>query len=165
MRCPVCTSEDTKVVDSRITAEGLGIRRRRECESCEYRFSTMEEVEILDLAVIKRDGTRQPYLREKLERGLHPALKKRSHAADDIRSLVGEIERDIQKLRKDEVTSEEIGEIVMRRLREFDQVAYVRFASIYRSFADVKHFQEELDRLREKEGTQAKQRNKAKAAA
>ncbi|MEY4723505.1 MAG: hypothetical protein RLZZ324_1018 [Candidatus Parcubacteria bacterium] len=164
MRCPVCTSEDTKVVDSRITTDGLSIRRRRECEKCEYRFSTVEETEILDLAVVKRDGARQPYQREKLESGLRSSLQKRPYTSEDFRSLIGEIERDIQKLKKEEVTSEEIGEIVMHHLRGFDEVAYVRFASIYRSFADVQHFQMELDALLKKEGSKAKLK-KSKIAA
>jgi transcriptional repressor NrdR len=162
MRCPVCSSEETKVVDSRIAADGLGIRRRRECESCEYRFSTVEEVEILDLAVVKRDGHRQPYLREKIEAGLRRALEKRPCTPEQFKSLIGGVERDIQKLKKDEVTSEEIGEIVMSQLRAFDTVAYIRFASVYRSFADVKTFQEELDRLVEKE-TRGKLKKKATA--
>lgn len=161
MRCPVCTSEDTKVVDSRIAADGLGIRRRRECEACEYRFSTVEEVEILDLAVTKRDGRREPYLREKLEAGLRRALEKRPCTPDQFKSLVGGVERDIQKRKKDEVSSEEIGEIVMSQLREFDTVAYIRFASVYRAFADVKTFQEELDRL--EKGARGKLKKKAVA--
>lgn len=156
MRCPVCTNDDTKVVDSRITAGGLGIRRRRECEGCEYRFSTVEEAEILDLTVTKRDGRREPYLREKLEAGLRRSLMKRPCSPDQFKSLVGGVERDIQKLKRDEVPSEEIGEIVMRHLRQFDPVAYVRFASVYRAFADVQTFQQELDRLIVKEGVNAK---------
>jgi transcriptional repressor NrdR len=151
MRCPVCNHEDSKVVDSRITSEGLGIRRRRECMECEYRFSTVEEVEILDLAVVKRDGRREPYLREKLEAGLKRALEKRPCTKDDLKTLVGGIERDIQKRKKDEISSEEVGEIVMAHLRSFDTVAYIRFASVYRSFADVKTFQAELEKLLAKE--------------
>ena|SRR5688572_24034746 len=151
MRCPVCSFEDTKVVDSRITSDGLSIRRRRECMECEYRFSTVEEMEILDLALVKRDGRREPYLRDKLEAGLKKALEKRPCDQERFKSLVGSIERDIQKLKKEEITSEEIGEIVMSRLREFDTVAYIRFASVYRSFADVQTFQDELQKLLVKE--------------
>lgn len=162
MRCPICSSDETKVVDSRIAADGLGIRRRRECEGCEYRFSTVEEVEILDLSVMKRDGRREPYLREKLEAGLRRALEKRPHTTEQFKSLVGGVEREIQKLKKEDVSSEEIGEIVMSQLRAFDTVAYIRFASVYRSFADVKTFQEELDRLVEKE-TRGKLKKKAAA--
>lgn len=158
MRCPVCNFEDTKVVDSRITQDGLSIRRRRECMECVYRFSTVEETEILDLTVIKRDGQRQPYQREKLEAGLRRSLQKRPYDAEAFKSLAGSIERDIQKLKKDEISSEEIGEIVMEHLKSFDTVAYIRFASVYRSFADVASFQEELTKLLAKEtaGTRKK---------
>jgi transcriptional repressor NrdR len=162
MRCPVCPSEDTKVIDSRIAADGLGIRRRRECEQCEYRFSTTEEVEILDLTVVKRDGRRAPYLRQKVEAGLRRALEKRPCSPEQFKTLVGAVERDIQKLKKDEVSSEEIGEVVMTQLRAFDTVAYIRFASVYRAFADVQTFQQELDRLVEKE-TRGKLKKKAVA--
>ena len=151
MRCPVCSFEDTKVVDSRITSDGLSIRRRRECIECEYRFSTVEEMEILDLTIMKRDGRRVPYQRDKLEAGLKKALEKRPCDAERFKSLVGSIEREIQKLKKEEISSEEIGEIVMSRLREFDTVAYIRFASVYRSFADVQTFQDEVQKLLVKE--------------
>ncbi len=114
---------------------------------CEYRFSTVEETEILDLALVKRDGRREPYQRQKLENGLRKALEKRPYEAEAFNSLAGSIERDIQKLKKDEITSEEIGEIVMEHLKKFDTVAYIRFASVYRSFADVATFQQELDKL------------------
>ncbi|MBI4457620.1 transcriptional repressor NrdR [Candidatus Uhrbacteria bacterium] len=147
MRCPVCNFSDTKVVDSRMTGDGLRIRRRRECMKCGYRFSTFEEVEILDVSVVKRDGRREPYLREKLENGLRKALEKRPFTGERFKSLVGSIERDIQKKKKAELTSREIGEIVMKRLRQFDTIAYIRFASVYRSFTDVKTFQDEIDKL------------------
>lgn len=151
MYCPVCTHEDTKVVDSRVTGDGLGIRRRRECEKCEYRFSTVEEAEILDLAIVKSDGRREPYSREKLEVGLRKALEKRGATPERFKELVGSIERDIQKQKQAEIPSKMIGEIVMRKLRRFDVVAYIRFASVYRSFDDAEHFQEELDKLLVKE--------------
>lgn len=161
MRCPVCASDETKVIDSRISADGLGIRRRRECESCEYRFSTMEETEILDLMVQKSDDRREPYLRDKIEVGLRRSLQKRPCTPEQFKTLVGQVERDIQKLKKDEVSSGEIGEIVMSHLRDFDTVAYIRFASVYRAFADVKTFKEELDRL--EQGTKARLKKKAVA--
>lgn len=161
MRCPVCSFEDTKVVDSRITSDGLSIRRRRECMECEYRFSTVEEMEILDLALVKRDGRREPYSRDKLEKGLKKALEKRPCDQERFKSLVGSIERDIQKLKKEEIASEEIGEIVMARLREFDTVAYIRFASVYRSFADVQTFQDELQKLLVKEPAGGPRKRKA----
>ncbi|MFH1047761.1 MAG: transcriptional regulator NrdR [Patescibacteria group bacterium] len=147
MRCPVCTNEETKVVDSRTIDDGLGVRRRRECAKCDFRFSTVEAVEIFDLTVLKSDGRREPYQREKLESGLRHSLEKRSKTPEQFRALIGTIERDIQCLRKSEVNSKEIGEIVMDHLRRFDSVAYIRFASIYRSFEDVQTFQEEVKKL------------------
>lgn len=147
MRCPVCNHDDTRVVDSRLSPDGTSIRRRRECDECEYRFSTLEEVELLDITVVKRDGTREAFSRDKLERGLRKALEKRSYTEADFRSLVHEIERDIQRLKASELRSSDLGEIVMNHLKGFDGVAYIRFASIYRSFQDVKTFQDEVTRL------------------
>jgi transcriptional repressor NrdR len=144
MRCSICNNADTKVIDSRLTGDELGIRRRRECEKCGHRFSTVERVELLDLAVVKRDGRREMYRREKIAGGLRKALEKRPYTEDQFQKLLGEIERDLQRVRKDEITSKEIGEIVMERLRRFDQVAYIRFASVYRSFEDVDQFAREL---------------------
>ncbi len=161
MRCPVCNFEDTKVVDSRITQDGLSIRRRRECMECEYRFSTVEETEILDLTLVKRNGRREPYQRQKLESGLRKALEKRPCEAEAFKSLAGSIERDIQKLKKAEISSEEIGEIVMEHLKAFDTVAYIRFASVYRSFADVATFQQELDKLLVKDAVGARRKKAA----
>jgi len=147
MRCPICNNSDTKVIDSRLTGDGIGIRRRRECERCDHRFSTVERVELLDLAVVKRDGRREMYRREKIAGGLRKALEKRPYTEDQFQKLMGEIERDLQRAKKDEITSKEIGEIVMERLRRFDQVAYIRFASVYRSFEDVDQFARELKGL------------------
>lgn len=147
MWCPVCANVDTKVVDSRIAGDGYSIRRRRECSRCRYRFSTGEEVELLGLMLVKRDGRREPYMREKLVRGLKRALEKRPYGEEGFKALVGSLERDFQKKKKDELTSREIGETVMKHLRKFDPVAYVRFASVYRSFGDVKTFQDEVGKL------------------
>lgn len=147
MWCPVCANIDTKVVDSRIAGDGYSIRRRRECSRCRYRFSTGEEVELLGLMLVKRDGRREPYMREKLVRGLKRALEKRPYGEEGFKALVGSLERDFQKKKKDELTSREIGETVMEHLRKFDPVAYVRFASVYRSFEDVKTFQDEVGKL------------------
>ncbi len=147
MNCPVCDCTETKVVDSRVSGDGFSIRRRRECEKCQNRFSTLEEVELLDLTLTKRDGRREPYLKEKLEAGLKKALEKRPCPPERFKALVGAIERDIQKKKKDELPTGEIGEIVMRHLRRFDPVAYLRFASVYRSFEDIRNFQEELDKI------------------
>jgi transcriptional repressor NrdR len=147
MRCPICNAADTKVVDSRLTGDGIGIRRRRECEKCGHRFSTVERVELLDFAVVKRDGRREMYRREKAASGLRKALEKRPYTEDQFQKLLGEIERDILRTKKDEITSREIGEIVMNRLKHFDKVAYIRFASVYRSFEDVDQFAGELAAL------------------
>ncbi len=147
MHCPVCSFEDTKVVDSRITGEGSAIRRRRECESCGYRFSTNEEVELLDLIVVKRDGGRQSYSREKIEHGLKKALEKRPVTDAAFRGLVHAIERDIQRKKTNELTSADIGEVVMNQLKAFDKVAYIRFASVYRQFEDIESFTRELEKF------------------
>ncbi len=147
MRCPVCNHGDTKVVDSRIATDGASIRRRRECEQCGFRFSTLEEIELLDLTVVKRDGRRETYSREKLVRGLEKALEKRPYTEAAFQKLVHKVERDIQKKRRGEITSQDVGEIVMRHLRTFDKVAYIRFASVYRSFEDVRTFENELRKL------------------
>lgn len=144
MRCPACHNIDTKVTDSRLANEGMAIRRRRECVKCEFRFSTYEEVEILNLTVVKRDGRRDPYSREKLEIGLRKAFEKRPITHDAFKRLVGSIERDIQLRGRNEITSRQIGEIVMKRLKRVDPVAYIRFASVYRSFTDAESFWEEL---------------------
>jgi len=147
MKCPVCSNDETRVIDSRVSSEGVSVRRRRECVKCDFRFSTVEGVELLELSVIKSDGRKEPYLRGKLEAGLRKSLEKRACETDGFRSLLGLIERDIQRLRRSEVTSSEIGEIVMQHLWQFDSVAYIRFASVYRSFEDVENFREELNRL------------------
>ena len=148
MHCPFCANDDTKVIDSRVGADGLSIRRRRECESCSSRFSTYEEVEILDLAVSKRDGTSEPYVREKLESGLRKALEKRPMTHEEFRQLVSEIEQDIQKkMVSGRIESKEIGAIAVKKLKKYDQVAYIRFASVYRQFDDVEEFKKELQKL------------------
>jgi transcriptional repressor NrdR len=147
MQCAVCNHKDTKVVDSRVSADSMSIRRRRECEKCGFRFSTLEELELLGLTVVKRDGDRQGYSREKMTRGLEKALEKRPYTDAKFHQLVHKIERDIQKKGRGQVTSEELGEIVMKHLKSFDKVAYIRFASVYRSFEDVKTFETELKKL------------------
>lgn len=147
MYCVVCNHNDTKVVDSRLSSDGMGIRRRRECLKCNYRFSTNEEMEILDLTVVKRGGAREAYNREKIERGLRRALEKRPITKEQFKILLSSVERDIQKRKKKELTSLEIGEIVMKRLKTVDKVAYVRFASVYSAFEDVERFQEALETL------------------
>lgn len=127
--------------------EGLAIRRRRECLKCGFRFSTVEEVEILNLAVVKRDGRREPYNRVKLESGLKKAFEKRPITAEAFSRLVHAIERDVQVAGPSEITSRAIGDIVMRHLQRVDDVAYIRFASVYRSFTDAASFTHELSQL------------------
>ncbi len=147
MHCPVCKNKETKVVDSRVAQDGMSIRRRRECEKCQFRFSTAEEAELRDVYVVKQDGNREAYAREKLSRGLRKALEKRPFTSESFRTLVHRIEQDIHKKKKREMTSRQIGEIIMKHLKKFDQVAYIRFASVYRQFKDVKSFQAELNSL------------------
>ena len=147
MRCPVCNHKNTSVIDTRPAENDLSTRRRRQCDKCEYRFSTIEETELLDLIVVKRDGKREAYMRDKLESGIRRSLTKRAFTQDDFHRLVHAIERDIQNKKKREISSSELGEIVMKNLRNFDKVAYIRFASIYRDFKDVKNFENELKRL------------------
>jgi transcriptional repressor NrdR len=147
MRCPVCYYQDTKVVDSRVASDGLSIRRRRECLKCGFRFSTYEEIEILDLTIVKRDGRKEAYSREKLVRGLRKALEKRPVTEEKFKRLVNAIERDLQVTRQNEITSNQVGQIVMKNLKKADQVAYIRFASVYQSFKDVQTFQRELNKL------------------
>jgi len=127
-----------------LTGEKFSVRRRRECTACEYRFSTVEEVEILDLRIVKSDGRSESYLREKLVNGLRRSLEKRPYTQADFKAMVGRIERDLQKLRRDEVTSGQVGDVVMSHLKEMDEVAYIRFASVYRSFTDAGDFRNEL---------------------
>ena len=150
MFCPACNSKNTKVIDSRITQDGLAIRRRRECEKCAYRFSTIEEAELLDITVVKRNGGREAYSRDKLKDGILESLTKRPYTKEKFDNLISSIERDIQKKKRREITSEEIGEIVMKYLSKFDKVAYIRFASIYRAFEDVNKFKSAVLSLEKK---------------
>lgn len=147
MKCPVCHFEDTKVVDSRMSGDGFLIRRRRECLKCEFRFSTHEEMEILDLIVIKRDGRRENYNRDKLAIGLKKALEKRDVDDEKFKKLIYCIERDLQLLNKNEIDSIDVGEIAMKNLKKLDKIAYIRYASVYQSFEDLEEFSEELDKL------------------
>lgn len=147
MKCPVCYYQDTKVIDSRVASDGLSIRRRRECLKCGFRFSTFEEVEILDLTIVKRDGRKEAYARDKLIKGLRKALEKRPITEDKFKKVVNSIERDLQTMRQSEITSSQIGQVVMKHLKRADQVAYIRFASVYQSFKDAQTFQRELNKL------------------
>lgn len=148
MICLACGHKDTKVTDSRVVNDGMAIRRRRECQKCGFRFSTYEEVEILNLTVVKRNGSREPYNREKMERGIKKALEKRPITQESFRMLISNIERDIQnKSQADEITSSDIGEILMRHLKKTDKVAYIRFASVYKSFEDIDSFKKEIKKI------------------
>lgn len=145
MNCPFCNNTETKVVDSRETNEGKITRRRRECLKCSARFSTYEEVELLRLSVLKRSGARVDYNRSKIEAGVRKALEKRPVTEEKIAQFIGEIEYEIRTKEKPEITSRDIGKIILKKLRELDEVAYVRFASVYKSFANVESFKRELD--------------------
>ncbi len=147
MKCPVCLYQDTKVVDSRVASDGLSIRRRRECLKCGFRYSTYEEIEILDLTIVKRDGRKEVYSREKLIRGLKKSLEKLAITDDRFKKLVNAIERDLQVIRKSEVTSNQVGQIIMKHLKKTNHVAFIRFASVYQQFKDVQTFQRELNKL------------------
>lgn len=147
MKCPYCGYVEDKVIDSRPTDENSAIRRRRECSKCQRRFTTYEKVESIPLIVIKKDKTRQLFDREKLLNGLLRACEKRPVSIEDLENLVNDIESQICNSFKREVTSQEIGAMVMEKLKDLDEVAYVRFASVYRQFKDVNTFMEELRKL------------------
>lgn len=147
MKCPICYHPDTKVVDSRVAADGLSIRRRRECLKCSFRFSTYEEIELLDLVLVKRDGRREAYSREKLVGGLKKSCEKRPITEDMFKRLIHSIERDLQRLKKTEITSKQVGQAVMKNLKKIDSVAYIRYASVYESFKDAQEFRKELNKL------------------
>lgn len=149
MRCPFCNYEDSRVIDSRGSNEGRVIRRRRECLSCGRRFTTKEYVEAQPLMVSKADGRREPFDREKLRRSIQLACTKRPIATDVIDATVAEIENELRDKSKDEVESRVIGQMVMDRLRNLDEVAYVRFASVYRRFQAKEEFLSELEGLRD----------------
>jgi len=147
MRCPNCGSLDTQVKDSRPTEDSSAIRRRRVCLACHFRFTTFERVQLRELIVIKRNGRRVPFDRDKLMRSLQIALRKRPVDSEKVEHMVSKIVRELESLGENEVSSEMIGEIVMEQLRELDDVAYVRFASVYRNFREPKDFEAVLGEL------------------
>jgi transcriptional repressor NrdR len=147
MRCPYCGGEETQVKDSRPAEEGAAIRRRRSCPACGSRFTTFERTQLRELTVLKTDGRRVPFDRDKLARSIRVALRKRPVDEDRIERIVNTIQRRLETEVESEVTSRQIGEIVMEMLREVDQVAYVRFASVYRNFREAKDFREFLGKL------------------
>ncbi len=147
MKCPQCTNIEDKVVDSRLSAEGNSIRRRRECLKCEKRFTTYEHIEETPLMVVKKDGSRQPFERKKLLAGLMKACEKRPISMEQLEGLIDKIESSLQKNNDKEVKSKEIGELAMQLLQDLDEIAYVRFASVYRQFRDVGQFMKALNGL------------------
>lgn len=147
MKCPFCSHIDDKVIDSRMSAEGMSIRRRRECLKCGKRFTTYEYVENAPMMVVKRDGTRKRFDREKIKDGIMKACEKRPVSMDKIEEIAEEIAKEVHKKAEREVKTTVIGKMVMDKLYELDEVAYVRFASVYRRFKDVSHFRKELEKF------------------
>jgi transcriptional repressor NrdR len=147
VHCPFCEANDTKVIDSRLVAEGKQVRRRRECTRCNERFTTYEAAELLLPRVVKSDGSREPFDVEKLRRGILKALEKRPVSTETIEAVLDQLKSRLQATGEREVVSRVVGEFVMDALRKLDHVAYVRFASVYRDFKDLKEFRDELDRL------------------
>jgi len=150
MHCPFCQAQDTKVIDSRLSDEGTQVRRRRECISCIERFTTYETVELVLPRVIKRDGAHSAFDREKLRRGFLKAIEKRPISVEQVDAAIQSILHQLRTSGEREVSSQHVGELVMRELRALDDVAYVRFASVYRSFQDVNAFREEIQKLQER---------------
>lgn len=147
MQCPFCGQPDTKVIDSRLVAEGSQVRRRRECVQCSERYTTFETAELVMPRIIKTDGTREPFNEEKLISGLHKALEKRPVSMEQFDAAITRINHELRVKGEREVQSRVLGELVMAELKKLDPVAYVRFASVYRSFQDVSEFRDEIDRL------------------
>lgn len=151
MYCPFCNQEETKVIDSRLVSDGKQVRRRRECVSCNERFTTFETVEIAVPRIVKRDGRRSPFDEEKLRISMMKALEKRSVSIDAIEASIAQIIHQIRLTGEREIPAQLVGELVMSELKVLDRVAYVRFASVYRSFQDVNAFREEISRLEEED--------------
>ena len=149
MKCLYCNATESRVIDSRPTDEGLAIRRRRECVNCGRRFTTYEKIETMQIMVVKKDGSREAFDADKIRRGLIKACEKRPVAMHDVDALVRDVEQQIMNSLEQEVSSARIGEMVMERLRNLDEVAYVRFASVYRQFKDIHTFMAELTKLLE----------------
>lgn len=147
MRCPFCSHEDTKVIDSRLVAEGGQVRRRRECFQCSERFTTYETAELLMPRIIKTNGHREPFDEDKMRSGILKAVEKRPVSVEQVESVITVIKQKLQATGEREVASRMLGELVMEALKSLDHVAYVRFASVYRSFKDLNEFREEIDRL------------------
>jgi len=164
MRCPVCSYKDTNVMDSRVNSDGTSIRRRRKCPKCEERFTTYEYVEEVPLMVVKRDGRRQAFDRTRVLNGLIKACEKRPIGVEQIECVVDDIEHTIRKKYDREIHSKDIGEMVMTRLSTLDEVAYVRFASVYRQFRDVNQFMDELQTILSKNKVKKLKKQKARTS-
>jgi len=147
MHCPFCNAVDTKVIDSRLVAEGNQVRRRRECVTCEERFTTFETAELVMPRLVKQNGEREPFNEDKLRSGMEKALQKRPVSVEQIDEAVARINHSLRASGEREIPSHIVGEKVMEELRKLDEVAYVRFASVYRSFKDLNEFREEIDRI------------------
>ena len=150
MKCPYCANADTKVVDSRLTDSNDSVRRRRECEKCGKRFTTYERIDIKPIAIIKKDNTREPFDRNKLMSGLIRACIKRDISAEALDLLVDDIENEIHNLPGSEIRSKDLGNLVLKRLKGLDKVAYIRFASVYKQFDSIRQFTNELTKLKKK---------------
>lgn len=146
MKCPYCSNDDTRVIDSRVTEEGSVIRRRRQCEKCDARFSTQEQIEILNLIVKKKDGHKEEYRKEKIGEAVTRAANKRLNE-EEVEKMITEIENEIHARGKGEISSREIGEIALKKLKEKDEVSYLRFASVFKSFGSGERFVKELSKL------------------
>lgn len=147
MMCPFCSAPDTKVIDSRRN-EDFSIRRRRECEKCKKRFTTYEKIESSPILVVKKDNTREPFSKEKLRRGILSSCIKRPISSKTIDRLIDEVEKEVMLCEDNEIKSIDIGEIVLKKLKKIDDVAYIRFASVYREFKEVENFSSEVDKLK-----------------
>ncbi len=150
MKCPYCGFLEDKVIDSRESEDGMQIRRRRECLRCEKRYTTYEEIEEKPLIVVKNDGRREKFMKEKIFSGIQKACEKRPVSTEQISLIVDEIEQELRQRFEKEVASKEIGRLIIEKLRNLDEVAYVRFASVYRKFRDVSEFQKEIEEMRRK---------------
>ncbi|MGE5042209.1 MAG: transcriptional regulator NrdR [Candidatus Levyibacteriota bacterium] len=147
MKCPYCNSSETEVVETRVSEDGSNIRRRRTCSACQKRFTTYERIENITLLVKKKDGTREQFDREKLQRGIFHSTQKTTVSHDDITRIVDEIERELRSGDSVEVESKKVGSMVSSRLKKIDKVAYIRFSSVFRQFLDLEDFQKELEKL------------------
>ena len=148
MQCPYCNADDTKVIDSRLAAEGAQVRRRRHCNQCQERFTTFEVVEVVMPRIIKSNNRIEPYDSQKLRRSIQLPLQKRPVTLDEQEAMISRIEKRIRQLGEREISSKALGEVVMSELKELDDVAYVRFASVYRDFQDIEAFRQELQNIR-----------------